>query len=105
MGWNAFPFKRVPPLTVPSLRVALEAQLNRLDVLMGAQPGTYAEELSKPGTILQFRRLAAPTSLSMSYAGDPTLSRPSVGLPHDAVETERPGKRNFRVVIRDRNAD
>lgn len=37
--------------TVPSLRVALEAQLNRLDVLMGAQPGTYAEELSRPGTI------------------------------------------------------
>src|SRR5690349_20992507 len=37
--------------TVPSLRVALEAQLNRLDVLMGTQPGTYAEELSKPGTI------------------------------------------------------
>jgi hypothetical protein len=37
--------------TMPSLRVALEAQLNRLDVLMGAQPGTYAEELSKPGTI------------------------------------------------------
>ena len=37
--------------TVPTLRVALEAQLNRLDVLMGAQPGTYAEELSKPGAI------------------------------------------------------
>jgi NodT family efflux transporter outer membrane factor (OMF) lipoprotein len=37
--------------TVPSLRVALEAQLNRLDVLMGAQPGTYGEEFSKPGTI------------------------------------------------------
>lgn len=31
--------------TLPSLRVALEAQLNRLDVLMGAQPGTYAAEL------------------------------------------------------------
>ncbi|KWB20839.1 RND transporter [Burkholderia cepacia] len=31
--------------TVPSLRVALEAQLNRLDVLLGAQPGTYAAEL------------------------------------------------------------
>ncbi|QGZ65179.1 efflux transporter outer membrane subunit [Paraburkholderia acidisoli] len=29
----------------PDLRVALEAQLNRLDVLMGAQPGTYAAEL------------------------------------------------------------
>ncbi|KXU93916.1 RND transporter [Caballeronia megalochromosomata] len=31
--------------TVPGLRVALEAQLNRLDVLLGAQPGTYAAEL------------------------------------------------------------
>jgi NodT family efflux transporter outer membrane factor (OMF) lipoprotein len=34
--------------TFPLLRIALEAQLNRLDVLMGAQPGTYAAELSKP---------------------------------------------------------
>ena len=32
--------------TVPVLRVALEVQLNRLDVLMGAQPGTYAQELA-----------------------------------------------------------
>ncbi|WP_233839093.1 efflux transporter outer membrane subunit [Paraburkholderia sp. ZP32-5] len=31
--------------TMPALRVSLEAQLNRLDVLMGAQPGTYATEL------------------------------------------------------------
>jgi NodT family efflux transporter outer membrane factor (OMF) lipoprotein len=37
--------------TVPTLRAALEAQLNRLDVLMGAQPGTYARELSKPRAI------------------------------------------------------
>ncbi len=37
--------------TVPTLRTALEAQLNRLDVLMGAQPGTYAQELAKPGAI------------------------------------------------------
>lgn len=37
--------------TVPALRVGLEAQLNRLDVLMGAQPGTYAQELVKPGKI------------------------------------------------------
>ena len=29
--------------TVPPLNVILEAQLNRLDVLMGAQPGTYAD--------------------------------------------------------------
>ncbi|MBS1073654.1 TolC family protein [Gluconobacter sp. Dm-73] len=32
--------------TVPVLRVALEVQLNRLDVLMGAQPETYAQELA-----------------------------------------------------------
>jgi NodT family efflux transporter outer membrane factor (OMF) lipoprotein len=32
--------------TIPLLTVSLEAQLNRLDVLMGAQPGTYAGELS-----------------------------------------------------------
>jgi NodT family efflux transporter outer membrane factor (OMF) lipoprotein len=37
--------------TIPPLRTALEAQLNRLDVLMGAQPGTYATELSKPAEI------------------------------------------------------
>jgi NodT family efflux transporter outer membrane factor (OMF) lipoprotein len=30
---------------VPLLQLALEKQLNRLDVLMGAQPGTYAHEL------------------------------------------------------------
>lgn len=32
--------------TVPLLRLSLEKQLNRLDVLMGAQPGTYAHELN-----------------------------------------------------------
>ena len=36
---------------VPPLRIALEAQLNRLDVLMGAQPGTYAAELAAPAAI------------------------------------------------------
>lgn len=33
------------------LQVELEAQLNRLDVLMGAQPGTYAAELRPPADI------------------------------------------------------
>ena len=37
--------------TVPLLRTTLEAQLNRLDVLMGVQPGTYAQELSAPSPI------------------------------------------------------
>lgn len=32
--------------TLPPLRIGLESQLNRLDVLMGAQPGTYAHELA-----------------------------------------------------------
>jgi NodT family efflux transporter outer membrane factor (OMF) lipoprotein len=34
--------------SIPPLRLSLEQQLNRLDVLMGAQPGTYASELSEP---------------------------------------------------------
>jgi NodT family efflux transporter outer membrane factor (OMF) lipoprotein len=33
--------------TVPPLRIALERQLNRLDVLMGEQPGTYAKKLEQ----------------------------------------------------------
>jgi NodT family efflux transporter outer membrane factor (OMF) lipoprotein len=37
--------------TVPLLNSTLEAQLNRLDVLMGVQPGTYAAELSVPEDI------------------------------------------------------
>jgi NodT family efflux transporter outer membrane factor (OMF) lipoprotein len=37
--------------TIPPLRTAQEAQLNRLDVLMGAQPGTYARELAQPADI------------------------------------------------------
>ncbi|GAB7533856.1 efflux transporter outer membrane subunit [Burkholderia sp. 3C] len=37
--------------TLPALRTALVAQLNRLDVLMAAQPGTYASELAQPRDI------------------------------------------------------
>ncbi|MCP1240250.1 efflux transporter outer membrane subunit [Acetobacter lovaniensis] len=36
---------------IPLIRIALEAQLNRLDVLMGVQPGTYAGELGQPSNI------------------------------------------------------
>ena len=32
--------------TVPPLQITLESQLNRLDVLLGVQPGTYAGELA-----------------------------------------------------------
>src|SRR5947209_4930410 len=37
--------------TIPLLTVSFEAQLNRLDVLMGTQPGTYAAELSSVADI------------------------------------------------------
>ena len=33
--------------SVPPLRTLLESQLNRLDLLMGVQPGTYSRELSQ----------------------------------------------------------
>lgn len=48
--------------TVPPLRVQLEAQLNRLDVLMRAQPGTYAKELMTSGKIPGVRRSVMPIS-------------------------------------------
>jgi NodT family efflux transporter outer membrane factor (OMF) lipoprotein len=37
--------------TIPPLTTALDAQLNRLDVLMGAQAGTYGGELAQPAAI------------------------------------------------------
>ena len=37
--------------SIPPLIAALEAQLNRLDVLMGAQPGTYRDELAATAPI------------------------------------------------------
>src|SRR5881394_2231775 len=37
--------------TTPLIAVSLEAQSNRLDVLMGAQPGTYAAELTSVADI------------------------------------------------------
>lgn len=37
--------------SVPPLRIGLEVQLNRLDVLMGAQPGTYAQALGTVSAI------------------------------------------------------
>ncbi|MDR2710342.1 MAG: efflux transporter outer membrane subunit [Burkholderiales bacterium] len=45
------------------LRIDLGAQLNRLDVLMGAQPGTYADGLNSSSTIPAVPQIkAAPSS-------------------------------------------
>ena len=52
--------------TVPELEIILEAQLNRLDVLMGAQPGTYAAELAASSdvpVIPSITTLADPSEL------------------------------------------
>lgn len=45
--------------TIPLLKLALERQLNRLDVLMGAQPGTYAHELSAVTSIPSIPSIAS----------------------------------------------
>src|SRR5213075_326233 len=50
--------------TIPLITVSLEAQLNRLDVLMGAQPGTYAAELTSVADI--------PDVPAISGFGNPT---------------------------------
>ena len=56
--------------TVPQLTIILEAQLNRLDVLMGAQPGTYAADLRAPADI---PAIPAITVLANPY-GTPSTS-------------------------------
>ena len=50
--------------TIPPLNTGLEAQLNRLDVLMGAPPGTYAAELVQPADIPTIPPIAADQSAS-----------------------------------------
>ena len=47
--------------TLPPLAIILESQLNRLDVLLGVQPGTYAAELATPRDI--------PSAPAISTAG------------------------------------
>jgi len=47
---------------IPPLQAGLDAELNRLDVLMGAQPGTYRQELTATE--------APPASLPVPDAGD-----------------------------------
>jgi NodT family efflux transporter outer membrane factor (OMF) lipoprotein len=59
--------------TIPPLRTALEAQLNRLDVLMGAQPGTYADELLQAADIPR-----APQIATGRNAADLLRRRPDV---------------------------
>lgn len=52
------------------LQMDLEAQLNRLDVLMGAQPGTYAGELSVSAVIPTAPRITAQSSDFLRHRPD-----------------------------------
>jgi len=49
--------------SIPPLEAGLDAELNRLDVLMGAQPGTYRAELETPA--------ALPATPALSIAEGP----------------------------------
>ena len=59
--------------TVPLLAITLEAQLNRLDVLMGAQAGTYAAELRSSDEIPP-----VPVIANTANAGDLLRRRPDI---------------------------
>ncbi|HZW80558.1 MAG TPA: efflux transporter outer membrane subunit, partial [Candidatus Deferrimicrobiaceae bacterium] len=59
--------------TVPPLAIILEAQLNRLDVLMGAQAGTYAAELKTSAEIP-----SVPSIATTANANDLLRRRPDI---------------------------
>ncbi|QJU56987.1 efflux transporter outer membrane subunit [Sphingomonas sp. AP4-R1] len=59
--------------TVPVLQVALDGALNALDVLMGAQPGTYRSQLSQPNAIP-----AAPAITDIGSPADLLRRRPDL---------------------------
>lgn len=59
--------------SVPPLRTSLEAEMNRLDVLMGAQPGTYATELASVVPISQI-----PPPPAVETPADVLRRRPDV---------------------------
>jgi NodT family efflux transporter outer membrane factor (OMF) lipoprotein len=50
--------------SVPPLEIVLEAQLNRLDVLVGSQPGTFASELAVVRDVPPVPAIAGFTELS-----------------------------------------
>jgi NodT family efflux transporter outer membrane factor (OMF) lipoprotein len=59
--------------SIPPLRIGLEVQLNRLDVLMGEQPGTYARELQTGQAVPSI-----PTLPSDQHPSDVLRRRPDI---------------------------
>jgi NodT family efflux transporter outer membrane factor (OMF) lipoprotein len=64
--------------TVPPLRTELAVQLNRLDVLMGAAPGTYAAELSAGGAATTTPETRVPAIELAQGPADLLRRRPDV---------------------------
>ncbi|AVF40801.1 RND transporter [Pandoraea apista] len=66
--------------TLPPLRIERETQLNRLDVLMGAAPGTYARRMSEStrDDDLKARPLTIPAIGDASAPADLLRRRPDV---------------------------
>jgi outer membrane protein TolC len=60
--------------TIPPLRIELEVQLNRLDVLMGAAPGTYAAELSPAALPASMATTGAPVAAAASASSAASAS-------------------------------
>ena len=64
--------------SLPPLRAGEEAQLNRLDVLMGAQAGTYAAKIA-PADLKEMDALPAPPPLTgLGAPGDLLRRRPDI---------------------------
>lgn len=63
---------------VPPLRIDLEAQMNRLDVLMGAQPGTYAAELGGAQGNITAPSVTIPIVAGGDQPGDLLRRRPDI---------------------------
>lgn len=59
--------------TIPALNTILDAQLDRLDVLMGAQPGTYSAQLRKPTDIPKIPAIATTLNASDLLRGRPDI--------------------------------
>jgi NodT family efflux transporter outer membrane factor (OMF) lipoprotein len=51
--------------SIPLLRIGLERQLNRLDVLMGVQPGTYAKELKPVKDVASIPAVSSTTPVDV----------------------------------------
>ena len=95
--------------TVPPLQLALEAQLNRLDVLLGVQPGTYAGRLAdRVGPVIPccpaIRTCLCPAVVpvpgespaGMDHSGGAARSDECNRDPFDACSSPKPSPASWR---------